>query len=59
MHKSESYDTRKKDMATKHVSINKTNADEATGLEHAQMALQLKYDDFSKYFALFDQEVQN
>lgn len=36
--KSASYDVRRKDIVTKHVSLNKTNAEEAAGVEQALKA---------------------
>ena len=50
-----SYETRRKDIVTKHVSLNR--AGDAGGSEQAQRDAEFCYDDFSRYYAMFDQEL--
>lgn len=54
-----SYETRRKDIVTTHVSLNRPSGGDAGGSEQALKDAEFCYDDFSRYYAMFDQELQN
>ena len=56
--KGPSFDIRKKDIVTKHVSSRMADS-EAMGSEQAQREAEFCYDDFQYYFSMFDQECKN